>query len=134
MITTLLGMGKLAPKEGCITFLPMNCHTGTCSFVEVDDHYEPPAVEEDNALRNLADMIEVQLSHLRYFASLSPSGYNPKCIYRDEEYENINEIFPNHYGATVSFLKSLVIDMMRHLRQLDEIRIFPNGHHFYRGQ
>ncbi|ENH62063.1 hypothetical protein FOC1_g10015021, partial [Fusarium oxysporum f. sp. cubense race 1] len=74
---------------------------------------------EDNALRNLADMIEDQLSHLRYFVSLAPSGYNPKFIYRDEEYENINEIFPNHYGATrVSFLKSLVIDMMCHLRQL----------------
>ncbi|KAK2696990.1 hypothetical protein QWA68_005134 [Fusarium oxysporum] len=90
---------------------------------------------EDNALRNLANMIEDQLSHLRYFASLAPSGYNPKCIHRDEEYENINEIFPNHYGATqVSFLKSLVIDMMCHLRQLGEMCIFPNGHHFYRGK
>ncbi|KAJ0137765.1 import receptor subunit tom40 [Fusarium oxysporum f. sp. albedinis] len=80
--------------------LPMDCHTGACSFVEVDDHYEPPA-----------------------------------CIYGDEEYENINEIFPNHYGATqVSFLKSLVIDMMCHLRQLGEMCIFPNGHHFYRGK
>ncbi|KAJ4048656.1 hypothetical protein NW761_004177 [Fusarium oxysporum] len=80
-------------------------------------------------------MIEDQLSHLRYFASLAPSGYNPKCIHRDEEYENINEIFPNHYEATqVSFLKSLVIDMMCHLRQLGEMCIFPNGHHFYRGK
>ncbi|EXK33879.1 hypothetical protein FOMG_11087 [Fusarium oxysporum f. sp. melonis 26406] len=73
-------------------------------------------------------MIEDQLSHLRYFASLAPSSYNPKCIYGDEEYENINEIFPNHYGATqVSFLKSLVIDMMCHLRQLGEMCIFPMG-------
>ncbi|KAH7265405.1 uncharacterized protein BKA55DRAFT_250667 [Fusarium redolens] len=80
-------------------------------------------------------MIELKLCPLRYFAFSITSGFNRECVYRDKEYENINEIFPNDLGATQSdFIKSLVIDMMVYLPKLKEMCILPYGAHFYRGQ
>ncbi|KAF4494627.1 hypothetical protein FAGAP_9227 [Fusarium agapanthi] len=56
-----------------------------------------------------------------------------RVIYREEEHESIDEIFPNDYGAAqINFIKSLAIDMMGHLPQLDEMCILPNGQHFCR--
>ncbi|KAF5573349.1 hypothetical protein FPANT_12434, partial [Fusarium pseudoanthophilum] len=89
----------------------------------------------NNPILALARMVESDLRHLRRFAFSITSGFRRNVIYRDEEYENINEIFLNNYGATqITFIKSLVVDMMGHLPQLDEVYILPNGQHFYRAK
>ncbi|VTT55730.1 unnamed protein product [Fusarium fujikuroi] len=89
----------------------------------------------DHALRTVASMVEYNLRHLRLFAFSISSGFGRRVIYRYEEHENINDIFPSSYGTIqVSFAKSMVTDMMRLLPQLDEMCILPNGEHFYRGK
>ncbi|KAF4414832.1 hypothetical protein FACUT_13917 [Fusarium acutatum] len=88
-----------------------------------------------NALLTLAGLVESDLRHLRHFAFSITSGFSRTVIYRDEEYENINNIFPKDYGATqINFIKSLVVDMMGYLPQLDAMCILPNGEHFYQGK
>ncbi|KAF5565971.1 hypothetical protein FNAPI_1368 [Fusarium napiforme] len=51
----------------------------------------------DNAILTLAPMVESDLRHLRRFALSITSGFGRTVIYRDEEYENINDIFLNDY-------------------------------------
>ncbi|KAF5553327.1 hypothetical protein FMEXI_2461 [Fusarium mexicanum] len=83
-------------------------------------------------------MVESGLRHPQHFAFAITSGLNRKVIYREEEHENIDEIFPKDYGATqINFIESLAIGMMGHLPQLDEIIIdstsfhaFSNGYNF----
>ncbi|RBR18434.1 hypothetical protein FVER53590_01846 [Fusarium verticillioides] len=88
----------------------------------------------DNAILTLARMEESDLRHLRRFAFSIWSGSGRTVIYRDEEYENINDIFLNDYGASqINFIKSLVVDMMDHLPQLDETCILPTRQHLYQG-
>ncbi|KAG5752100.1 hypothetical protein H9Q72_003274 [Fusarium xylarioides] len=98
----------------------------------LDGHLIPGL--EDNALLTCAGMVRSDLRHLRHFAFSITSGFNRTVIYRDKEYENINDIFPNDYGASkINFIKSLVVYMMGHLSQLDEICILPTRQQFYRG-
>ncbi|KAF5664378.1 hypothetical protein FDENT_12902 [Fusarium denticulatum] len=92
-------------------------------------------IAQDNALLSLAGMVESVLRHLRHFAFSFTLDSNCKAIYRDEENENIDAIFPNHHVATqINFIKSPAIDMMGLLHQLDEMCILPNGLHFFRGK
>ncbi|KAG9499753.1 hypothetical protein J7337_008213 [Fusarium musae] len=89
---------------------------------------------KDNAILTLARMEESDLRHLRCFAFSIWSGSGRTVIYRDEEYENINDIFLNDYGASqINFIKSLVVDMMDHLPQLDETCILLTRQHLYQG-
>ncbi|KAF5598984.1 hypothetical protein FPCIR_2630 [Fusarium pseudocircinatum] len=87
----------------------------------------------DNALLSLAGVVESVLRHLRHLAFYIMSASDHKAIYRDEEHENIDEIFLNHHVAThINFIESPAIDMMGLLPQLDEMCILPNGLHFFR--
>ncbi|KAF5611326.1 uncharacterized protein FSUBG_2431 [Fusarium subglutinans] len=53
---------------------------------------------------------ESGLRHPQHFAFAITSGLNRKVIYREEEHENIDEIFPKDYGTTqINLIDSLAI-------------------------
>ncbi|KAF5644202.1 uncharacterized protein FTJAE_2891 [Fusarium tjaetaba] len=88
----------------------------------------------DNAILTLARMVKSDLRHLRRFAFSFTSGFGRTVIYRDEDYDNISDVFLNDYGdPQINFIKSLVVDMMGHLPQLDETCILPTRQHLYQG-